>query len=549
MRDQLTKILADEMEKKKAEDSIIKWIDSNKIMNEKDEPITFDEHPFLIQIYTDFSNGQVQEKCAQVGSSTCAIIKSFYLMKTKGYSVIHTLPTVDFSGDFVRSKVDPMVRTNKVLFNVTRKTDSIRHKEVGYAHLFYRGTHKETEGITISADVLINDEYDRSNLSVIGVFESRLDRSEYRRKWLFSNPTVPNYGINYLYSQSKQYHWFITCSHCGAMQYMRWPNSLDFKNKRFICVKCRKEIYNEDRINGMWVAKYRKRDVNGYWLSQLFCTWHSAAEIIYKYDNQKRDVFYNFTLGSPYEGSDVVVKREHIMRCLSNNTPRSMIKVMGIDQGGTFYISLGTADGIERLYTVGSWEEVEKEIARQDPMICVVDGLPETNEVKKLQKKFGGGKVFPAFYKDKPDDPRIIRWERQTKDRRTAAVYIDRYRSMDDLIGEIYKGRLNFFMTMSNPNIELVVKHFESLYRTEETNKAGQVYYVWKSSSKQDHFVHAINYWKVALSRVEHLENMEREDAEEDNRPYDKFETPEERLGRLDNEHAEAGGMPGYLQR
>lgn len=547
MQDKIGQLLAKEMDKKGDEGSIIKWIHKNDIRNEKNDPISFDEHPFLVQIYTDNSNDQVQSKCAQVGSSTCAILKGFYFAKTKNYNIIHTLPTVDFSADFVKSKVDPMAMANRKSVNITKKTDSVRHKEIGLAHLFYRGTHKETEAITISADILINDEYDRSNLAVIDTFESRLDRSDYRRKWLFSNPTVPNYGIDYLYKESKQFHWMIKCSHCNNWHYMRYPDSLDFDRKMFICIKCRREITDQERLDGIWIAKYRGRETNGYWLSQLFCIWHDAASIVRKSKKQKKDVFYNFTLGVPYEGSEVSIKREHILRCISSNIIKPGPKAMGVDQGGTFYITVGTVDGIERMYTVGSWEEVAAEIAKNEPEICVIDGLPETNEVKKLQKKFGSTKVYPAFYKDKPDDPRTVRWERQTTDKRTSAVYIDRFRSLDDVINKVFKTELILYLSEYNPVIELVAKHFESMFRRTETNKAGQSYYVWRSSTKQDHWVHSINYYVTALDRISHLAQMDLDD-EEDKRPYDSYETPDERLERLDIENDIAiSGLPDYL--
>jgi hypothetical protein len=330
---------------------------------------------------------------------------------------------------------------------------------------------------------------------------------------------------------------------------MTWPDSVDFKKEVFCCVKCKGEITDEDRVNGLWVAKYSKRETNGYWLSQMFCIWHSAKEIIAKEKKYKRDVFYNFTLGLAYEGSDVNVKKQHIYRCLSNNPPIADTPLtMGIDQGATFYITVGGVDGIHRMYIVDSWDKVETEIARYNPEICVIDGLPETNQVKKLQKKFGNTRVFPAFYKDKPDDPRTVRWERQTTDRRTSAVYIDRFRSIDDLVHQIYKGEIVIRMTEGNPNIHLVIKHFESIYRTEDTNKTGQTFYVWKSSNKQDHFVHSMNYWLVAMERISHLKKMNIEDGE-DKRPHSNYETPDERLERLDREYFQAtGDMPEYLE-
>lgn len=527
------------MDNKVAEGSIIKWIDKNEIKNENGVPITFDRHPFLVDIYLDFSNNQSQRKCAQVGSSTAAILKGLFLAKTKGYNIIHTLPTADFSAEFVKSKVDPIINTNPKVFAVRKRTDSTRHKEMGTAHLFYRGTYTEKEGISISADVLINDEYDRSNIANMDVFESRLDFSEYKRKWIFSNPHVPGYGVDGLFQASKQMHWFIKCTHCNEWQFMKFPESIDFKKNIFCCIKCKKEVTDEDRINGLWVAKYRNRDTTGYMLSQLFCVWHTAESIKNKYQNQTRPVFYNFTLGLPYAGGDVVVKREHVARCLTSNLPpKDTMKVMGVDQGGKFHLAVGSIKGLENMFTVDNWDDVAKSIKKYDPMVCIIDGLPETSQVKKLQEEFGSTIVFPAFYVDKPADPQTYRFNRKATDKRTTAVYIDRFRSISDLMEKITKAQMLIYTHSNESYLDAFISHFESMYRTEVQNKQGQTYYAWRSSSQNDHFVHAFNYMNVALQRVIHLEKTRVSNREDEkNRPYPAFETPEERLDRFDREY------------
>lgn len=481
--------------------------------------------------------------------STAAILKTFFLGKTKKYSVIHTLPTADFSLDFVKSKVDPIIRANPEVFNINKKIDSTRHKQLGLAHIFYRGTFTEKEGISITADVIINDEYDRSDLNVVGVFESRLDFSDYRAKWRFSNPSVPQYGVDVLWNESDQRHWFIKCSHCGEWQFMSWPESVDFDREIFICIKCKREVTDEDRINGVWVRKYRGRDLHGYWVSQLFCVWHDAKGIIKKYEKQKRDVFYNFTIGTPYIGSDVNVRREHVIRCLEERSlpsEKMTHKVMGIDQGNVFHIVLGGTSGVERIYTVSTWKEVNEEIGKIKPDLCVIDGLPETAKVMELQEKYGLNVVYPAFYKNSPTDPRIYRWERQRKDKKYSAVYIDRYRSIDDLMRQIFEGKIRMYMLSSSPMVEILVAHFESMYRCQKENKHGQLINTWASSTKNDHFVHALNYWLAAASKLKTFMRMENFEDEK-RRPYDEFETPQERIERFNKEAQQVGALPDYL--
>jgi hypothetical protein len=69
--------------------SIHAWIIKNQLKNEKGDPLTFSDHPFLFDIYRDFSPLQVGMKAAQVGYSTLANIKPFFLMEKRKMDVIY----------------------------------------------------------------------------------------------------------------------------------------------------------------------------------------------------------------------------------------------------------------------------------------------------------------------------------------------------------------------------------------------------------------------------------------------------------------------------
>ena len=69
------------------------WIMENRIKNEKGDPIEFDNHPFLIDIYDDQSQNLTVMKPAQVGMSTLEIIKNHRDAKQHKMDIIYTLPT------------------------------------------------------------------------------------------------------------------------------------------------------------------------------------------------------------------------------------------------------------------------------------------------------------------------------------------------------------------------------------------------------------------------------------------------------------------------
>src|SRR3990167_4157876 len=71
---------------------ILEWITAG-VNNEKGEPIEFDTHPFLMDIYDDNSQNLTVMKAAQVGMSTLQILKNHNDAKRQKMDIIYTLPT------------------------------------------------------------------------------------------------------------------------------------------------------------------------------------------------------------------------------------------------------------------------------------------------------------------------------------------------------------------------------------------------------------------------------------------------------------------------
>src|SRR3990167_427295 len=208
------------MDLSKAEQfNCVAWILNNGIVNENGNLIEFKDHSFLVEPYSDNSPKQAVRKCSQIGWSTLAILRSFHLAFYAGANIIHTFPSRNISKDFVVPKVNPLIARNKVLRDMIG-VDSVALKQVGDRYIYYRGSFEQTEAISISAHILINDEYDRSNQQVLKTYRSRLDDAKRERpelgwEWAFSNPSIPGYGVDALWVKSDQKHWFVKCRYCS----------------------------------------------------------------------------------------------------------------------------------------------------------------------------------------------------------------------------------------------------------------------------------------------------------------------------------------------
>ena len=259
------------------------WILDNNFVTENKKPIEFTQHRFLIDYMSDQHPDKVAIKSSQVGLTVAETLDAIHLAAFRNMTSIHTLQTNDVIKGFVQPKVDPIIQMNPAISDVL-KVDSQNLKQFGDAFVFYRGAQAESQAINISADVLKIDELDRSKPKVVEMYQSRLDHSEYKWMRRFSNPSAIGYGVDALWQDSNQLHWFVKCSHCGHKWYVDFEQNEIEKNhyvdkvrEVFACGKCNKEITTRDRIRGEWIAKYPNRTHrHGYWFSQMMAPWFSA---------------------------------------------------------------------------------------------------------------------------------------------------------------------------------------------------------------------------------------------------------------------------------
>src|SRR3990167_358780 len=141
--------------------SIHAWIVENQIKNERGEPIDFRNHLFLYDIYSDFSPKLVCYKAAQVGFSTLAILKKFFVAYKRGMDLIYTLPTQGDVYDFVGGKVNRIIAANPILQEYVKDRDTMEQKRVGNNVVYYRGTFTEKQALMVPSDWNIHDEEDR----------------------------------------------------------------------------------------------------------------------------------------------------------------------------------------------------------------------------------------------------------------------------------------------------------------------------------------------------------------------------------------------------
>lgn len=482
------------------------WILFNKMVNENQQTLEFDDHRFMIDIYADDHDDIVCKKSAQVGYSVMAILKCLWLLKYAKVNIIYVLPTNNVVQDFVKPKVDPLISSNPAIQS-TMGNDSVSQKKVGDRFIFFKGGFSQREAISITGDILVVDEYDRMpSMEVVNTFDSRLQASKNPRRWRFSNPSQVGFGVDSLYNDSDQRCWIMTCHHCGYRSYIdfakeeyevgknvRHTHYVNQTDIYYACGGCDKELSDDDRRKGEWIAKYPNHRRHGYWINQMMAPWVTAQRIMEQKDESSIEFFYNFVLGKAYTPSDMIVDRAAVLRATSpSNIPRMHVAI-GVDQdaGGQYYVAM-TAQGIFDHGYVDSWDKIEH-LKLMYNAIVVCDPNPYSATPKQMANKYSDW--YLCYFKTL-DGLSAVQWKDKEQ-----VVYADRTRVIDIRANEIVNGRLLY---RQRPyELEDVIKHWENIYRTTEEKDDGRVRSIWvKKEGKQSDYPFAEVYARIGLSQI-----------------------------------------------
>lgn len=411
----------------------------------------------------------------------------------------NTMPSDMDVSEFVKTKADKIFQANEVL-RKKFSSDTVGLKQIGDRFIYYKGTKSKTVAISTTADVLIHDEIDRSDLGIIETYKSRISASKYKGVWYLSNPSLISVGVDETWKLSDQKEWFITCSKCGTEQFLKWEDNVDEIRQIYVCNNCGKEITDKERKLGKWKATKQGKEVSGYHISQMMAPWITAKDLIKERELRGDDYFRNFILGEPYSVGEEANIRQAILDGWTAEPLDRKPFFMGIDIGRIKHYVLGSEEGIFKIGTCESREEVESIIDRYNPIV-VMDAGPERTWAEEFKKKYP--KLFLNFYRRDKDIAELIKWggmKDNEEDRKNwGFVWTDRTRIIDKTIDEIVRGNIQFALTRED--LEQMIRHWESMRRIIEETPQRTERYIWESKTGVDHLCHALVYYVIARNR------------------------------------------------
>ena len=431
------------------DNGILDWMAENKIKNEKGDPITWDDHPFLVDIYDDQSTNLTVMKAAQVGMSTCQILKNHRDAKRFKMDIIYTLPTDKDVGVFVGGKVNRIIANNQCMIDDVADKDSIEQKQIGNSMEYFRGTWTKKAAIMVTADRLVHDEKDSSKLDIIADYQARTQHSKFKQTHTFSHPSLPETGVHADWLQSDQKHWFMKCPHCAHWQFLSWDTenprkmSIDIDRGIFICKKCRGELPDWVRVSGQWVARFPERKWSGYWVPLLIAPWMSAAEIVkkFRHPDTTPEFFYTKILGLPFADASSKLLRQSFFQNLTNQ-PYAPTKdtrvVIGIDTGLRLDYVMGNKSGLFFHGDCNDYAELDGIMERWPKAISVIDAGGDLIGSRAFAERWVG-RVYLCYFGGDKKKNEIFDWG---KGDNHGAVTVDRNRGIQLVIDEFRTKRV-----------------------------------------------------------------------------------------------------------
>ncbi len=455
----------------------------------------------MLAIYADKSPFICAIKAAQIGFSTYEILKSAWEAYYDNIDIIYVLPTAKDVQQFSGGKTNRIIAQNPDLQRWTQDKDSIEQKRFGDATIYYRGAQTERTALMISAKKLIVDELDRCPSSIIEQYDSRLQAVSDPRKAFFSNPSLPDFGIDKIYKQSDQKKWHIT--HACGKTYVMDESCIDYDAEIYRCPKCGGEITDNQRQWGKWIATGNPNaQWSGYWIPLWITTWTPASKIAQYKREKSPEYFSNFVAGLPYVGGGDKVPASTVLGCLSDkvNSQQEPI-IIGVDTGLPTHLVMANKEGFFYYETIkdGLYDKLEAYLKRWPKAIIVCDQGGDLIGIRELQHKYPA-RVFLVWYRADRKGIQMIEWGR---DKEYGKVVADRNRLIQVFIEEMQDKRVTFNGTESE--WQEYISHWMNIYRewvplAGEDRVTGRKEFRWERNGP-DHYVHATIYARIGLDK------------------------------------------------
>lgn len=494
---------------------------------------SFKDHEFQKTILEDPAKTSITVKCAQIGlSELCYRLAVAACCTQENFTTIYTFPASADAEKNCKTRIDPMIAGSPELARlVSKDLNNSEMKQFGSnSFLFFKGTFSSTQALSTPADMVIHDEWDKSDTTQGSVYVSRLQHKPHKLRKIFSTPTIEKYGVSKEAETAKRHKHLATCKCCNHtflpdyfndIKIPGWDKPLEeitkynlhqirWREAKLICPKCGREPQlHYTRMQFVAENSAENHEANAWYISPFSAHNILIPSYLVQVSTQyeKYSEFKNQTLGLTAEEKNEAILDSDIKSAhLTHNLDSSEFHMMGCDMGIVCHITIG------RLATSGEtlivhrekvhythFEKRTAELAiKYRVAVTVMDSQPYTDLVTRIcqARPSSWGAVFvtsknPAMFvaKEQEADEDLARMAMRL-------VNINRTTALDSLLKVIKDGMLKIAVC---DDIDEYAGQMTSLKRVQKFTKDGELTYIWEKTDGNDHYHFSTLYMHIAI--------------------------------------------------
>ena len=331
---------------------VSKWAEANRVLPDSNSipgPWRNSVTPYLVEIMDAFSDEMVEEiifvKPTQVGGTSAMENMLASAIAQDPAPAMCVYPSDDLAERTVESKLDPMIKSCKVLAAKYRINDS-KKLALKFADMtvWLTGANSPADLASTNIRYLFMDEVDKfpgaskKEADPVSLAKERTKTFFNRKIFMASTPTLKTGHIwKAKEAADVEKHYFVPCPHCGAFielkfAQIKWPSKEDVPESAdraematYVCQECGCVITDQDK--GKMLAAGRWKPVRqktqhpksvAFWMNTLYSPFTRFSDIAREFMRSKDDpeLLHNFAnswLAEPWEDTKLKTNAEMVM--------------------------------------------------------------------------------------------------------------------------------------------------------------------------------------------------------------------------------------------
>jgi phage terminase large subunit GpA len=522
-----------------------RWAENCVIMggNSFPGPIRWDHYPWLRDMHDSEAKWNIGQKSAQMGYTVVGMNRTFYHIDVHQRNCLYLLPTkTPDATDFSSTRFDPLLELSPHLNKLFSDVKNVATKRAGAATLYIRGANSRSGLKSIPVSFIVFDEYDEMNQDNIPLAVERTSGQLYKQFWAISTPTVPEHGINKLFLQSTQEHFFFPCPLCQRLTELIYPDCLvicgeslldpDIEKSHLICKECKGKLEHKGKPEffraGQWVPMGQNdQDFRGFYINQMYSPTIEPVDLAKAFfasqsDPSAEQEFHNSKMGQPHVVDGARVDDQMISDAISKSkrrkedaAPLTKHIMMGVDVGKFLHVEI-SAFNVKRLGSdinvmsdcdvlwegsVLQFEELDRLMHQWQIHMCVIDQGPERRKAYEFACRFWGHVKLCYFGTGLNGKMLVVDSAPDTH-----KITVDRTSWLDIALGRFHNRTITLPVNTSQMYKEQIKSPVRIYKKDSYGNPVGDYISVSKNSNlvedsknAQDHFGFARCYCEIAL--------------------------------------------------